>query len=929
MFASQLIYTGCGKDKTGAFSVWSKTLDITKVEENEIRDKMLYKRPSNLPFEPTQEEIDTLFPKKFGYFNLTSGRVCLAQSVYIGNVYSDLDKRTGNYIIHAFVFDKDEDIIPMNFIESDLFKRGLTYEEWHEQDAPDELPKVEILDKPSSLTKQDIDTFFDEQRIERLKLLLQAVINSASSDQKVTFYDVHGNLKYWYKAISICVPKMMQKGLTFSTYFTPSTPLPSQNQANATNINTDVKIRNISPTVASTIFNYQQDVRAGKMSFDFESNIIPTNIEVSPYVQNVVSLLKSNLFNAIMLVDAVGKISINCNVDFNTALEIHYMLSKQIEKVDDISKLNLLIQYATRYYQESLQDVADCMYEYGIKSGRWALSSSISDIYRFIFDYSEVADKGDMIYQFVKNQRSFGVDINSNGSEYCASFKRCAPFAWVNFGDFVFDGDNLKRYFEANSMSFNSRLLIFDTFVDLMSEISESQEQRNIAVRYFVDTAKYYIQKEQLPEVLTLIKCIGKRGSKWQAWIVEKPFSLMCKDGKRLSDVCNPGFTLGLAEACGDMTLASKLISQLIEENEKSNEFIKIYVEHYDRNASFYSTIFTELAKDSKYATFLSNVELYRFAISPSVTKKQLQNYYDEYFIVGKDSKGLFITKLKQYLSHYKEKDCVNECLSCYDLWIKDKNFEPNIANACASAVCDAFFSVSSNTLKEYIAARGTQKIKEILALVPNTYRVPNHYYVIAFGENLKRLVQEIASKKKSPYVQDTLDKLNQDTFYSILPKDERSRDMFVKMYLVDIIHLYFELATEDNFEEVYGQIFKPLCSIEHYSQYFCDELYNLKDKDFDSFFADTVVCACSKSYKFNEYLMQLVESVLEDMGRSKRKKFFAQLLDNVSQQYEKKVRAFVDQYQKEHESILDKFFGAFGKKKDEETPKDKKKWKK
>ena len=60
MFASQLIYTGCGKDKTGAFSVWSKTLDITKVEENEIRDKMLYKRPSNLPFEPTQEEIDTL-----------------------------------------------------------------------------------------------------------------------------------------------------------------------------------------------------------------------------------------------------------------------------------------------------------------------------------------------------------------------------------------------------------------------------------------------------------------------------------------------------------------------------------------------------------------------------------------------------------------------------------------------------------------------------------------------------------------------------------------------------------------------------------------------------------------------------------------------------------------------------------------------------
>ena len=111
MFASQLIYTGCGKEKTGDFTVWSKTLDISKGEENEIRDKMLYKRPAKLPYEPTQEELDTLFPKKFGFFYLSTGKACLAQSVYIGKVYSDQDNRTGNYIIHAFVFDKDEDML--------------------------------------------------------------------------------------------------------------------------------------------------------------------------------------------------------------------------------------------------------------------------------------------------------------------------------------------------------------------------------------------------------------------------------------------------------------------------------------------------------------------------------------------------------------------------------------------------------------------------------------------------------------------------------------------------------------------------------------------------------------------------------------------------------------------------------------------------
>lgn len=929
MFASQLIYTGCGKDKTGAFSVWSKTLDITKGEENEIRDKMLYKRPSNLPFEPTQEEIDTMFPKKFGYFYLSTGRVCLAQSVYIGNVYSDMDKRTGNYIIHAFVFDKGEDIIPMNFIESDLFKRGLTYQEWHEQEAPDELPKVEIMDKPSSLTKQEIDAFFDDQRIMQLKLLLQAILNASKTDQKVTFYDAHSNLKYWYKAISVCVPKYMQQELTFSTYFTPSTPLPSQNQGNVSAINTDVKIRNIAPTIASTIFNYQQDVRSGKYSFEFESGIIPANIEVSDYVHCVVNMLKNNIFNAIMLVDSVGKISIKCNVELNTALDIHHLLNKQVGKVDNITKLNSLIQFATDFYQDNLQDIADCLYDYGLKSARWTLSSSISDIYRFVFDYSEVADKGEMIHQFIVNQTAFGVTINAGCNEYCTSFKNNAPFAWVNFLDYIFDGDNFKKYFEANGMSFNSRYLIFDTFVESISEISEVQEQKTIMLRYFVDMAKHYIQKEQLNEVLSLIKCMGKCGSKWQGWIVEKPYSLLCKEGKHLSDVCNPGFTLNLAEVCGDVAIAKNLISQLISENEKNEEFIKLYVERYDRNASFCSAVFKDLSTDEMYATFLGNVELYRFAVSPIVTKKQLQSYYEDYFVTGKDSNNLFVKKLKQYLSNYSGKECINESLSCYDLWFKDQRLDEKVLPSCISVICDAFFSVTVDVLKEYISARGTQKIKDMLALVANNYRVPNHYYVITFGESTKRLVDEIKAKKKSPYVQEMLEKLAEETFYR-LPKDEHSKDMFVRMYLPDVLHLYFALATEENFEDVYCQIFKPLYTTEHFGQCFYDELNKMKDKDFELILGDTVICACNKSYKFNEYLMQLVENILEEMGRGRRKKFFAQLLESVPHQYEKKTKVFIDTYQKEHESFLDKLFGAFGKKDDEEpSPKDKKKWKK
>ena len=928
MLASQLIYTGCGKDKTGAFSVWSKTLDITKNEENEIRDRMLYKRPSNLPFEPTEEELETLFPKKIGYFRLSSGRSCLAQSVYIGNVYSDLDKRTGNYIIHAFVFDKQDDIIPMNFIESDIFKRGLTYQEWHDQDAPAELPKVEIVDKPSTLTKQEIDAFFNDENTMRLKLLLQAIINASTTDQKITFYDNHKNLKYWYKAISLCTPKSLQSELTFNTFYTPTTQMPTQNQAGGAVANTEIKIRNISPTVASTIFNYQQDVRAGKYSFDFESNIIQTAIDVSPFVENVVELLKVNIFNAIMFVDTIGKISAKCNVDLNTAIEIQYMLNKQIAKVDQIDKLNLLLKYVIDYYPESITAIADSLYEYGFKSGKWAISGAISNIYRFVFENSAIADKNDMIYGFIKNQGAFGVNIHGSETEYCTSFKSVIHFSFESFITFIFGNEGLKKYFEASGSSFNSKYLIFNTFVDTMPEISKSQDRKTIALKYLRDTARSYIQAEQLNEFLLLIKCIEKCGSKWQSWLIKSAYEAMCKDGKRLSDVCNISFTLDLAEACSNIDVSADLVLRLIGENEKNTDFIKIYVAHYDRNKSFYTNIFREPDTQKKYEDFFRNVEFYHFAIATTVSKSQLTKYYNEYFSVGKDSRGLFVKKLKQYLLSYGEKERVKECIDCYDLWVKDKRLDASSAKACAVAICEAFFSVSTEMLKKYIVAKGTQKIDEIIALAADGYSIPDSYYVISFGEELKKDLVNINPKKSTEREEQILKALDEERFYRI-PKNSASREMLIKMYMPDIVHLYLLLVAEDNFEQVYISLFKPLHTAPCFEDCFYEAIRKLSDKDFNLFLGDTFICACNGKGKFAEFMLEFGEEILENMSRGEKKKFFVYLLEHVPEKYEEKVSDFVEKYQKDHEGFLEKILNLFAKKQSDDAPTDNKKRKK
>lgn len=915
MLASQLIYTGCGKNKTGDYSVWAKSFDITNDEAEEISKFMDYSRMSHLPYVPTQEQIDTKFPKKLGYFYLSTGKVCLAQSVYIGNMYSDSDTRIGNFFIHALIFDNAEDMLPMNFIDSDLFKRCLTYEEWHDHDAPDELPKVEIVN-PDALTKQELDEFFDDNRIAQFKLLLQSIITSMDTDLKVTFYDDHGNLKYWYRAISACIPTFMQQKLTFCSF-----------GISAVSSDANVKIRSIVPINGKhSVYDYQQEAGSGKYSFDFKEGILPKNIKAGAYVNRIVDCLRTNISNAFDLADSVGKIKNECNVDFDTALDIHYLLNKQIAEVDDIEKLNSLIRFAKDNYQDKLTEIADGLYEYGLRSGKWELSNSIFEIYRFVFDYSEAADKGDMICQFIKSQRSFGVDENAKGDEYYSSFKKCAPFAWTDFGDFIFDDDNRKKYFEANGLSFNSRMLIFNEFVELLPGISDSKEQRQIALRYFVDTARCCIQNEQLEELRGLIKCIEKCGSKWPTWIVEKTYSIMCGDGKRLSDVCNPGFTLSLAEICSDKALASRLVAQLSEENENSDDFIKIFVERYDRNSAFYSAVLDKLADDPKYATFIRNVERYRFAVSKIVTKMQLQNYYDEYFVADNDDEGLFVTKLKQYLSTYSGQECINESLSCYDLWIKEKNLAPDALNPCAGAICDAFFSVPGDILKEYIGAGGTQKIEKLLASVPDTYRASNDYYVIALGENIKSLAQKISAEKESPCIPDVLEKLANEEFYNILPEDGRFKEMFVRLYLADVFHLYLVLATNENFENVYNQIFKPLDSIEGFYRHFYDELNNLNEKEHDLFLIYTVICAFGDSGEFNKCLMQLVENKLDNTGRGKRKRFFAQLLAKVPEQYEKSITNFVHEYQKAHGGLFGKFIGTFESKNVKDAPKDNRK---
>ena len=897
MLVSQLIYTGCGKNKTGAFEVWSKSADITKAEENEIRDKMIYKRPPELPSAPTQEELDTIFPKKSAYFFLSSGRACIAQSSYIGKVYSDLDMRTGNYIIHAFVFEKTDALSPMNYMYNPIFKQGLTYQEWHDDGAPAELPQIDFPENAAPITKQEIDEFFADNSINNFKLLLQAVINSMADGKKITFHDSFKKLQLWYKALSICLPKSKHKEMTYSTFFTPSVMLASQMQANAAAAQaTEIKIRNIGPNVPANMFNYQQEARKGNYAFNFEAGLLPEGLVAGKYVDMLVDLLSTNLFKAIMLVDTISKIADTCGVDYDTALEIHYILTKQFTFINQVEKLESLVDFVVKYYSANVAEVADGLYDYGIAGGNWAMSSKYSRLFKFIFNNSKSVDKNQMIAKYINNQRAFGVDYNSACEEYARAFKQNAPFDWSYFLNYVFCDSAVKAHISEAGGKFSVKYLFFDAIVDALSSSQKNEEQKRYALQFFVNTAADSLRAESATEMNSLLKSIERGGAKNRSWLIKTTYASV-KGARRLSDTCSISFTLDMIEACGDEAVGSALLGELMLENQSNMDFVKTYIERSERSTRVYSPIMDILGKDEKYKGFIDSVEMYKFSISSYASKAQMREYFDKFYSQGKDN-GLFNKKLRQYMSGVRENELIDTGLDLYTLWFKNMDSLNSNDIECVVSICRAMFDVPLETLREYIFKKGPARLDDVLKKVEGRFAAPTQYGVVVFGENVKKMVKEICSEKNTKRIDEVRQILIDDKFYEGLENTEPAKKMFIDIYLKSVFDIYLATANEENFVNLYLGAFGRISGYSNLKDCFIRVMDSLRDNEFDLVLKATVICACHQDNKLGEFLNDLSVVIIEDMGR-RRKKFFAYLLEKLPEKYQEKTKAYVDNYDK------------------------------
>ena len=100
-------------------------------------------------------------PYRIAVSNLKDGRVLVMRIGAVNKVYSELDRRNGNYFTHAFILPKGTDITKIN-IDKLPFRIGLTSKEWGKNGQPIDLSVIHKESTPSEEIKDmSIDELLD------------------------------------------------------------------------------------------------------------------------------------------------------------------------------------------------------------------------------------------------------------------------------------------------------------------------------------------------------------------------------------------------------------------------------------------------------------------------------------------------------------------------------------------------------------------------------------------------------------------------------------------------------------------------------------------------------------------------------------------------------------------------------------------------
>ena len=262
--------------------VYSKSVDITDEETDDIRKVMRYVPPRNLNPIPDEEEIKQYFPYDFSYFKLTSGRVCIGLSTYLGKDYSN---RYGNYIIYALVMDPAElTDYPAAFFGESFMKNSMTEEELNTESPVPPLPQLDI-DEVGNLLTDDILSDFVSERAEETAWLISAALKARKEKIPIYINDTRENLVLWMAVLQKAYPLKVAENIYFATYLFDQEKFCANDKADRSLV---LDVQGVRPDASG--FSYQANTgNARYIVADMFSGVITDGIPVLPMATDLAS----------------------------------------------------------------------------------------------------------------------------------------------------------------------------------------------------------------------------------------------------------------------------------------------------------------------------------------------------------------------------------------------------------------------------------------------------------------------------------------------------------------------------------------------------------------------------------------------------------------------------------------------------------------
>lgn len=889
MLASQMIYTACGKDKSGAFSVWSKSADVTKAECDEIVKLMSYRKPNNVPYEPTEEELRTLFPKKYCYYILSSGRKCVAITTYVGKVYSDMDARNGNFIIHAFIFDDLEGFNPFGSMKLDSFKTCLSYEEWHDNPAPDILPVVEFETNPS-IDESGIRNMMSGSDKQNYISLLQAVIDAACSNETVTFNDTEENQINVYLLIGTLLPSCLFATTTFSNQY--STQLDFTMSSFGMK---PVKIRNIFSGMINTSFNYQEQLDAGQAVFYFEKSIC-SQIKPRRYLEDIIQSFESgnSLFSILKKVDKVNTIMNESGCDIDTAIAVYYLIQQNLNWFSGADEYSTAASIALEHHYIDESAIAAILYKDIILTNKWGQGSEIAALVKYAYTFNDQAVKVSIMDKYFGELLLYGVNVSGTPSSVLTQVKENAPFPWVDFAIAVVRNPKWEKYVDVTSAT-SELYYVFDAAVlAIMKNLSDADNK--VGYDLLARIVRKSMTRRVFDEVKLYFDSVSKLGDRALNWLIETSLSEYLNSG--VKDEVMLDFVLRVICSLESEQEKIKLIGQLIVCNMKATFFMQTYIKYAEQYQSLFMRIENTYKTDNEFRDFLFRKDAYVFRNTTKVTYNALSEYFRKCYQTGYDS-GVYLEKIKQYISSQEGKSKVAECMRIYDqVKVLDDSFA-DVMDVLAY-IDKEIFSLSMEDLLNYTLMY-LNGIIELNKRLVAAHRNASEKYAILSTILLFR------GKLGENVCQDCIQR---NAVYSYLNQSQLGS--FVEKYFNEALALYcrYKKRKVFNTNTLLIAIFdRSLASSGNAEDGIIHALENLGGNDYYEVIADIMAHAFNANDRFASALMVFVQRYIEVMKKGECKKLFKKVLGNMPKEAVPAVQKYIDKYLEEHMSFFEKLF--------------------